>query len=44
VEAVRQLAAYADRMSASGRLGQIEELVVRIGPLRTERNEHCSKL
>src|SRR5207302_3881376 len=31
VEAVRQLAAYAQRMRASGRLGAIEELVVRIG-------------
>ena len=30
-EAVRQLAAYAARMSEAGRLGQIEELVVRIG-------------
>lgn len=30
-EAVRQLAAYAGRMSEAGRLGQIEELVVRIG-------------
>ena len=31
VEAVRQLGAYAARMSDTGRLGQIEELVVRIG-------------
>jgi (2S)-methylsuccinyl-CoA dehydrogenase len=31
VEAVRQLGAWAERMSAEGRLGQIEELVVRIG-------------
>jgi (2S)-methylsuccinyl-CoA dehydrogenase len=31
VEAVRQLAAYAARMSETGRLGRIEELVVRIG-------------
>src|SRR5271157_4685077 len=30
-EAVRQLAAYAARMSEAGRFGQIEELVVRIG-------------
>jgi (2S)-methylsuccinyl-CoA dehydrogenase len=30
-EALRQLAAYAGRMSEAGRLGQIEELVVRIG-------------
>jgi (2S)-methylsuccinyl-CoA dehydrogenase len=30
-QAVRQLAAYAERMRAAGRLGQIEELVVRIG-------------
>jgi (2S)-methylsuccinyl-CoA dehydrogenase len=31
VEAVRQLAAYAGRMSAAGRLGELEELLVRIG-------------
>ena len=31
VEAVRQLAAYAERMSAAGRLGELEELLVRIG-------------
>jgi (2S)-methylsuccinyl-CoA dehydrogenase len=31
VEAVRQLGAWAERMSAEGRLGPIEELVVRIG-------------
>ena len=31
VEAVRQLAAYAERMQATGRLGEIEELLVRIG-------------
>ncbi|MGZ9104731.1 MAG: acyl-CoA dehydrogenase family protein [Rhodoplanes sp.] len=31
VEAVRQLAVYAARMSETGRFGQIEELVVRIG-------------
>jgi len=30
-QAVRQLAAYAERMRAAGRLGEIEELVVRIG-------------
>jgi (2S)-methylsuccinyl-CoA dehydrogenase len=30
-EAVRQLAAYAQRMRAAGRLGETEELVVRIG-------------
>jgi (2S)-methylsuccinyl-CoA dehydrogenase len=30
-QAVRQLAAYAERMRAGGRLGAIEELVVRIG-------------
>ncbi|HXW23628.1 MAG TPA: acyl-CoA dehydrogenase family protein [Xanthobacteraceae bacterium] len=30
-QAVRQLAAYAERMRAAGRLGAIEELVVRIG-------------
>ena len=30
-QAVRQLAAYADRMRAAGRLGEIEDLVVRIG-------------
>jgi (2S)-methylsuccinyl-CoA dehydrogenase len=31
VEAVRQLTAYAERMSASGRFGEIEQLLVRIG-------------
>lgn len=31
VDAVAQLGAYAERMSANGRLGEIEELVVRIG-------------
>jgi (2S)-methylsuccinyl-CoA dehydrogenase len=31
VEAVRQLAAYAERMQASRRLGETEELLVRIG-------------
>jgi (2S)-methylsuccinyl-CoA dehydrogenase len=31
VEAIRQLAAYAERMSAAGRFGEIEELIVRIG-------------
>jgi (2S)-methylsuccinyl-CoA dehydrogenase len=31
VEAARQLAAYAERMEDSGRLGEIEELLVRIG-------------
>ncbi len=30
-EALRQLAAYAERMSAAGRFGELEELVVRIG-------------
>jgi (2S)-methylsuccinyl-CoA dehydrogenase len=30
VEAVRQLAAYAQRMHAAGRLGEVEELLVRI--------------
>jgi (2S)-methylsuccinyl-CoA dehydrogenase len=30
-EALRQLAAYADRLSADGRLGEFEELLVRIG-------------
>ena len=30
-QAVRQLAAYAERMRAAGRLGAIEDLVVRIG-------------
>jgi (2S)-methylsuccinyl-CoA dehydrogenase len=30
-EAIRQLAAYAERMSASGQLGEIEEHLVRIG-------------
>ena len=31
VEAVRQLAAYAERMAGDGTLGEIEELLVRIG-------------
>ena len=31
VEAVRQLAAYTERMSAAGRFGELEELLVRIG-------------
>src|SRR5207244_3250453 len=31
VESVRQLAAYAERMHASGALGEIEELLVQIG-------------
>jgi len=31
VEAVRQLAAYADRMAGAGTLGETEELIVRIG-------------
>jgi (2S)-methylsuccinyl-CoA dehydrogenase len=31
VEAIRQLGAYAERMSAAGRLREIEELIVRIG-------------
>ncbi len=31
VEAVRQLAAYAERMAAAGTLGEAEELIVRIG-------------
>src|ERR1043165_4156118 len=31
VEAIRQLAAYAERMGAAGRFGEIEELLVRIG-------------
>jgi (2S)-methylsuccinyl-CoA dehydrogenase len=31
VEALRQLASYAERMRAAGRLGEIEELLVRIG-------------
>jgi (2S)-methylsuccinyl-CoA dehydrogenase len=31
VESVRQLAAYAERMQGGGRLGEIEELLVRIG-------------
>src|ERR1700730_1637549 len=31
VEAVRQLRAYAERMSEAGRLGEPEELLVRIG-------------
>ena len=31
VESVRQLASYAERMQASGTLGEIEELLVRLG-------------
>jgi len=31
VEALRQLAAYADRISATDQLGEIEELIIRIG-------------
>jgi (2S)-methylsuccinyl-CoA dehydrogenase len=31
VEAVRQLAAYAGRLSAAGRLGEIEDLIIRTG-------------
>jgi (2S)-methylsuccinyl-CoA dehydrogenase len=31
VEAVRQLAAYAERMQAAGRFGELEDLLVRIG-------------
>src|SRR5215813_2730276 len=31
VEAVRQLASYAERMTEAGRFGEIEDLVVRIG-------------
>src|SRR5215475_14810461 len=31
VEAVRQLAAYAERLSADGALGDIEDLLIRIG-------------
>ena len=31
VEAVRQLAAYAERMSSAGKLGETEDLLVRIG-------------
>jgi (2S)-methylsuccinyl-CoA dehydrogenase len=31
VEALRQLSAYADRVSATGHMGEIEELVIRIG-------------
>src|SRR4051812_11112496 len=30
-EALRQLAAYAQRMSKAGRLGELEELIVRVG-------------
>ena len=30
-ESVRQLAAYAERLHASGRLGEMEELLIRIG-------------
>ena len=31
VEAIRQLAAYAERLQASGHFGETEELLVRIG-------------
>ena len=34
VEALRQLAAYAERMHAAGSFGEIEELLVRIGARR----------
>ncbi len=37
VEAVRQLAAYAERMQAAGLFGEIEELLVRIGARRISR-------
>ncbi len=30
-EALRQLAAYAERMSEAGRFGELEELIVRVG-------------
>ena len=35
VEAVRQLAAYAERMQAAGGLGEIEELLVGSGSANT---------
>src|ERR1043165_7066431 len=31
VEAIRQLASFAERMSAAGRFGELEDLIVRIG-------------
>jgi (2S)-methylsuccinyl-CoA dehydrogenase len=31
VEAIRQLGAYAERMGEAGRLGELEELIVRVG-------------
>src|SRR5688500_116464 len=31
VQAVRQLTAYAERMRGAGQLGELEELIVRIG-------------
>jgi (2S)-methylsuccinyl-CoA dehydrogenase len=31
VEAIRQLAAYAERLHGGGRLGEVEELIIRIG-------------
>src|SRR5438876_11123378 len=31
VEAIRQLCAYAERMHAAGELGEVEDLIVRIG-------------
>ena len=37
VEAVRQLAAYAERMAGAGTLGEIEEHLVRIGARRISR-------
>ena len=37
VEAVRQLAAYAERMTGDGTLGELEEHLVRIGARRISR-------
>ena len=43
VEAVRQLAAYAERMDAEGRLSEIEDLLVRIGLFPCELNWTISR-
>ncbi|QCK84862.1 acyl-CoA dehydrogenase [Phreatobacter aquaticus] len=39
VESVRQLASYAERLGATGKFGEIEELIVRIG-----LGEYCSQI
>ena len=39
VESVRQLASYAERLQATGKFGEIEELIVRIG-----LGEYCAQI